>query len=85
MPRLDSNGSARYGAIVSAGGLLRAGLFHYARLLGNGMRAVREVEAALGATPDESVLDFACGCGWFPGVQQAPGFGRPRWGSAIGI
>jgi len=92
MPRLDSNGSTRYSAIVSAGGLLRAGLFHYARLLGNGMRAVREVEAALGATPDESVLDFACGCGWFS--RAVPGhylgidldrdyirFAQWRWGS----
>lgn len=46
-------------------GRLRAGVFHHGRLLLNGWRAVREVGAALAATPEERVLDLGCGCGWF--------------------
>ncbi|HLK12250.1 MAG TPA: class I SAM-dependent methyltransferase [Candidatus Binatia bacterium] len=79
-------------AAPTAGGLVRSALFHYLRLLGNGYRAIREVEAALAAAPDERVLDFACGCGWF--CLAVPGdyvgidldaahirFARWRWGS----
>jgi SAM-dependent methyltransferase len=71
---------------------LRGALFHYGRLLGNGFRALREVRAALAATPEESVLDFACGAGAF--CQAVPGdylgidldpdsvaFARWRWAS----
>ena len=97
MPRLDSNACPRYSSSVAAeplsrAGLLRAAFFHYARVLGNGTRAVHEVADALGATPDETVLDFACGCGWF--CRAVPGqylgidldrdyirFARWRWGS----
>ena len=74
------------------GQLLRGATFHYVRLLGNGHRALREVEAALGATPTDRVLDFACGAGGF--CQAVPGeylgidlsansvaFARWRWGS----
>jgi len=43
-------------------------VFHYARLFGNGPRAVREVGAALAATPGERVLDLGCGAGGFSTV-----------------
>lgn len=72
--------------------MLRGAAFHYGRLLGNGFRALREVRAALSATADESVLDFACGAGAF--CQAVPGdylgidldpdsvaFARWRWAS----
>lgn len=49
----------------SAVGRLRGALFHYARVLGNGWRVRREVQAALAATPEESVLDVGCGTGGF--------------------
>lgn len=75
------------------GHLLRGATFHYGRLLGNGHRALREVRAALEATLDERVLDFACGAGSFS--QAVPGdylgidlnaasvaFARWRWGSS---
>jgi len=74
------------------GQLLRGATFHYVRLLGNGHRALREVESALAATPTDRVLDFACGAGGF--CQAVPGeylgidlsansvaFARWRWGS----
>lgn len=75
-----------------AGSLLRAGFFYYVRLLLNGYRALREVESALGASPDESVLDLGCGCGGFClavpgsylGIDHDPDyirFARWRWGS----
>jgi cyclopropane fatty-acyl-phospholipid synthase-like methyltransferase len=43
-------------------------VFHYARLFGNGPRAVHEVGAALAATPGERVLDLGCGAGGFSTV-----------------
>jgi SAM-dependent methyltransferase len=58
-------------SISSPGALLRGGAFHYLRLLGNAHRALREVRAALAATPEERVLDFACGAGGF--CQAVPG------------
>lgn len=74
------------------GSLLRGAIFHYARLLGNGTRTLREVTAALGATPAERVLDFGCGSGGFclavtgeyVGIDLSPSyiaFARWRWGS----
>ena len=74
------------------GALLRGATFHYGRLLGNGHRALREVRAALAATPDERVLDFACGAGGFclavPGDYlgidldaDSVAFARWRWAS----
>ena len=74
------------------GGLLRAGVFYYGRLLGNGHRALHEVRAALAARPGERVLDFGCGCGAFclavPGEyvgidldSEYIDFARWRWGS----
>lgn len=44
---------------------LRGALFHYGRRFLNGTRALREVEAALAAAPNERVLDFGCGGGEF--------------------
>jgi SAM-dependent methyltransferase len=75
------------------GGFLRGALFHYVRLLGNGRRALREVAAALGATPDERVLDVGCGSGWcchavpgeYVGIDLDPdylAFARWRWRSS---
>jgi SAM-dependent methyltransferase len=55
---------------------LRAALFHYGRWLANGDRALREVAAALAATPGERVLDLGCGTG---------GFCRAVPGSYLGI
>jgi len=74
------------------GGLLRAAVFYYGRLLGNGYRALNEVRAALAARPDERVLDLGCGCGGFclavPGAYvgidldaRYIDFARWRWGS----
>jgi 2-polyprenyl-3-methyl-5-hydroxy-6-metoxy-1,4-benzoquinol methylase len=74
------------------GALLRGATFHYGRLLGNGHRALREVRAALAATPEERVLDFACGAGGFclavPGDYlgidldaDSVAFARWRWAS----
>ena len=73
--------------------MLRAALFHYGRWLGNGDRAVREVAAALAATPDERVVDVGCGTGGFcravpgsyVGIDVDPdyvAFACRRWGSA---
>jgi ubiquinone/menaquinone biosynthesis C-methylase UbiE len=45
--------------------MLRAAVFHYGRIVLNGNRALREMAAALAATPQERVLDFGCGCGGF--------------------
>jgi cyclopropane fatty-acyl-phospholipid synthase-like methyltransferase len=72
--------------------MLRAALFHYGRWIGNGDRALREVAAALAATPDERVIDVGCGTGGF--CRAVPGrylgidvdrdyvaFARRRWGS----
>jgi 2-polyprenyl-3-methyl-5-hydroxy-6-metoxy-1,4-benzoquinol methylase len=72
---------------------LRAALFHYGRWLGNGDRALREVKAALAATPHERVLDMGCGTGGF--CRAVPGeylgidvdadyidFARRRWASS---
>src|SRR5262245_45328724 len=72
--------------------LLRGALFYYGRLVGNGYRALREVRSALGATPSERVLDFACGAGGFClavpgdylGLDLSPhsiAFARWRWES----
>jgi SAM-dependent methyltransferase len=72
--------------------MLRAALFHYGRWLGNGDRALREVAAALAATPDERVVDIGCGTGGFcravpgryVGIDVDPdyvAFARHRWGS----
>lgn len=82
----------RSDAPAAQGRLLRAALFYYSRVLLNGYTAVHAVGAALDATPDERVLDFACGCGWF--CLDVPGdylgidldtdyirFARLRWGS----
>jgi len=74
-------------------GLLRAALFHYGRLVGNGYRALGEVERALAATPDERVLDVGCGTGGFclavpgeyVGIDPDPdciAFARWRWASS---
>jgi 2-polyprenyl-3-methyl-5-hydroxy-6-metoxy-1,4-benzoquinol methylase len=74
------------------GALLRGATFHYGRLLGNGHRALREVRAALAATPEERVLDFACGAGGFclavPGdylgidlEAESVAFAHWRWAS----
>jgi SAM-dependent methyltransferase len=71
--------------------MLRAALFYYGRILLNGNRALREVGAALAATPAERVLDFGCGCGGFclvvpgeyVGIDLDPdyvAFARWRWG-----
>jgi len=73
--------------------MLRAGLFHYGRILLNGTRAMRETAAALAAGPGERVLDFGCGCGGFSatvpgeyvGIDLDPdyiAFARWRWGNA---
>lgn len=51
---------------VAAGGvrgLLRAATFHYGRLLGNGTALGNQVQAALAARPDETVVDVGCGTG----------------------
>src|SRR5262245_36213880 len=77
----------------SLAGALRGALFYYGRLVPNGYQAVRELREALGATPDERVLDFACGSGGFClavpgdylGIDLSPhyiAFARWRWGSA---
>jgi len=79
-------------AAISTGSLLRGAAFHYVRLLGNGYRALREIEAALAAEPGERVLDFGCGSGGFClavpgsylGIDLNPGyiaFARWRWAS----
>ena len=77
----------------TVGSLLRGGVFYYARLLGNGYRAVVEVRNALAATPTDRVLDLGCGSGGFclavpygsyVGIDLNPdyiAFARWRWGS----
>ena len=71
--------------------MLRAALFYYGRMVLNGNRALREMAAALAATPTERVLDFGCGCGGFSaavpgeyvGIDLDPdyiAFARWRWG-----
>ena len=71
---------------------LRGGVFHYIRSLINGPRAVREVGAALAATPGERVLDLGCGAGGlstvvpgeYLGIDLNPGylaFARWRFGA----
>src|SRR5262249_8246096 len=62
------------------------------RLAGNGFRALREVRAALAASPTERVLDFGCGTGLFclavpgeyVGIDLDPAyvaFASWRWGN----
>jgi SAM-dependent methyltransferase len=53
------------------GAALRGAVFHYLRVLANGPALVREVGAALAATPEERVLDLGCGCGGF--ATKVPG------------
>jgi len=72
--------------------MLRAAIFYYGRIVLNGNRTLREIAAALAATPSERVLDFACGCGGFclavpgryVGIDLNPNylaFARWRWGN----
>jgi SAM-dependent methyltransferase len=79
-------------APASPAGFVRAAAFHYGRIVINAFTAVHAVKSALAATPDERVLDFGCGCGWFCagvpgdylGIDLNPdyiGFARWRWGS----
>ena len=63
--RLVDGAGVATSAPVTARGMVRAALFHYGRVVLNGNRVLHEVRAALGARPDERVLDFACGCGTF--------------------
>jgi len=87
----ETHGLAKSQPELTIGTLIRAGLFHYGRLLGNGTRTLREVTAALDAQPGERVLDVGCGTGSF--CLAAPGdylgidldpdyiaFARWRWG-----
>ena len=93
-PPLDdaAHGAPAHAPPATIGGVLEALVFHYGRFLGNGSRALREVRAALEATPDERVLDLGCGTGHFCqavpgdylGIDLHPGyvaFARWRWGT----
>jgi SAM-dependent methyltransferase len=72
-------------------GMVRAAIFHYGRLAGNGFAALRALRGALAATPAERVLDVGCGTGGFSlavpgeyvGIDLDPdyvAFARRRWG-----
>jgi SAM-dependent methyltransferase len=90
--RLVDLGRVSASAPPTVRGMLRAAVFHYGRVVLNGRRALREMEAALAATPGERVLDFGCGCGGFcvvvpgeyVGIDLDPdyiAFARWRWPS----
>jgi SAM-dependent methyltransferase len=85
--------SAAAPAGLDARTFLRAAVFHYGRLAGNGYAAQRAVARALDARPGERVLDVGCGTGGF--CVAVPGqyvgidldadyvaFARWRWGNA---
>jgi SAM-dependent methyltransferase len=77
-------------ATPTAGGILRAAIFHYGRRVLNGNRTTRAIADVLADMPTARVLDFGCGCGGlcvavrgdYVGIDLDPNyvaFARWRW------